>query len=110
MVDRFYPGRYDNLRPTNAKESKATTVIGMRIDDASAKVRAKGVADDEEDYDHPVWAGVIPVRTVIGEDEPCPRLLPALSRPESLSPYGAGRRLDEALSETHGIYEKNGQE
>jgi uncharacterized protein len=105
VVNRFYPDRSSDLRPTNAQEMKATTVIGMRIDEASAKVRAKGVADDEEDYDHPVWAGIIPVRTIIGTDEPCPRLLPGIERPASLSAYREGRRLDDALAETQRRYE-----
>lgn len=105
VVNRFYPGRADDLRATSTQESKATTVIGMRIEDASAKVRAKGVADEEEDYDHPVWAGVIPVRTVIGADQPCPRLLPDIARPDHLSAYREGARLDEALVQMQRVYE-----
>jgi nitroimidazol reductase NimA-like FMN-containing flavoprotein (pyridoxamine 5'-phosphate oxidase superfamily) len=105
VVDRLYPGRSADLRPTHAQEMKAAMVIGMRIEEASAKVRAKGVADDEEDYDHPVWAGVIPVRTIIVADEPCPRLMPGIERPDNLSAYRDGRRLDEALIETQSRYE-----
>lgn len=98
IVDRFYPGRAAQLRPTSRKESKATTVVRMRIEQASAKVRAKGVADDEADYAHPVWAGVIPVRTVLGADEPCPRLAAGVGRPKGLAGYRKGRRLDEVLA------------
>jgi nitroimidazol reductase NimA-like FMN-containing flavoprotein (pyridoxamine 5'-phosphate oxidase superfamily) len=105
VVNRFFPDRAETLRPTNAQETKATTVIGMRIEDASAKVRAKGVGDDEEDYDFPVWAGVIPVRTVIGPDAPCPRLQPGMARPAGLAGYRAGRGLDEALLEAQRLYE-----
>ncbi|MDQ0473578.1 nitroimidazol reductase NimA-like FMN-containing flavoprotein (pyridoxamine 5'-phosphate oxidase superfamily) [Labrys wisconsinensis] len=104
VVNRFFPGRAAELRATTGQESKATTVIGMRIEEASAKVRAKGVGDDEEDYGHPVWAGVIPVRTVIGADEPCPRLKPGIDRSEGLAAYREGRRLDEALLETQDLY------
>ena len=43
-------------------ELKATTVIGMTIDEASAKVRSKGVADEEEDYGLPIYAARFPVR------------------------------------------------
>ncbi|MEW6641246.1 MAG: pyridoxamine 5'-phosphate oxidase family protein [Pseudomonadota bacterium] len=98
IVDRFYPGRAATLRPTTEQEIKATTVIAMRIEDAAAKSRAKGVADDEEDYDFPVWAGVIPVRAVVGADEPCPRLMPGVTRPEGLAAYREGARLDEVFS------------
>ncbi len=77
----------------------------MRIEDASAKVRDKGVVDDEEDYAHPVWAGVIPVRTIVGADAPCPRQLPGIKRPEGLSIYREGRELDEALVQAQRLYE-----
>lgn len=105
VVNRLYPGRSQEVRPITAQETKATTVIGMHIDEASAKVRAKGVADNEADYDHPVWAGVIPVRTVIGDDKPCDRLEPGIARPATLSAYSSGRTLDEALAEVQHLYE-----
>jgi nitroimidazol reductase NimA-like FMN-containing flavoprotein (pyridoxamine 5'-phosphate oxidase superfamily) len=105
VVNRFYPGRAEELRPTTTQEAKATMVIGMRIEEASAKVRAKGVGDDEADYDHPVWAGVIPIQTVVGTDAPCPRLRSGISRPTGLSAYREGRRLDQALAETQRLYE-----
>ncbi|MUT22306.1 pyridoxamine 5'-phosphate oxidase family protein [Mesorhizobium loti] len=85
--------------------AKATMVIGMRIEEASAKVRAKGVADDEEDYGHPVWAGVIPVRMVIGAAEPCPRQMPGIERPGNLAGYAEGERLDRALMQAQAVYE-----
>jgi nitroimidazol reductase NimA-like FMN-containing flavoprotein (pyridoxamine 5'-phosphate oxidase superfamily) len=42
VVDRFYPGRSETLRPISAQEAKATMVIGMRIEEASSKVRQGG--------------------------------------------------------------------
>jgi uncharacterized protein len=64
FVERLYPGRWRELRAVNATELKVTTVLGMHIDEASAKLRTGGPADDEEDYALPIWAGVIPVRSV----------------------------------------------
>jgi nitroimidazol reductase NimA-like FMN-containing flavoprotein (pyridoxamine 5'-phosphate oxidase superfamily) len=101
MVDRLFPGRTAGLRPTTELEIKATAVVAMNIERASAKVRSKGVADDDEDYALPVYAERIPVRTVLGTPEPCPRLPAGVSRPAGLDGYRAGRRLDEALSEAH---------
>jgi uncharacterized protein len=101
MIDRFYPGRWETLRPATKQEIKATGVIGMTIDQASAKVRAKGIGDDEEDYALPIYAERIPVRTVIGTQEPCPRLLPGVERPATLAGYAQGRPLEEALKEAH---------
>lgn len=103
MVDRLFPGRTVQLRATTAQEIKATSVVWMEIDKASAKIRAKGVADDDEDYALPIYAERLPIRTVVGEPEPCPRLLPGVARPQSFATYRAGRSLDEALREAHAI-------
>ena len=69
FVERLYPGRWPGLRPVNKQELKATTVFGMHIDEAVAKVRSGAPVDDEEDYALPIWAGVFPVKQVLGE--PC---------------------------------------
>lgn len=97
MLERFYPGRDEGLRPMTAQELKATSVVGMTIDEASAKVRAKMNADDAEDLSVPVWAGVVPVSTVIGEWRPCPHNGPA-APPLGVEPYVPGLRLDEVLT------------
>lgn len=105
VIERLYKGRDAALRPVTAKETKATTVIAMRIEEASAKIRAAGVADDEEDYGHPVWAGVIPVRTVLGAAEPCPRLADGVTAGAPLDLYSEGERLDGALTAAMALYE-----
>jgi nitroimidazol reductase NimA-like FMN-containing flavoprotein (pyridoxamine 5'-phosphate oxidase superfamily) len=101
MVDRFFPHRTAGLRQSTEQEIKATAVIVMEIESASAKIRAKGVADDEEDYELPIYAERLPIHTVIGAPEPCPRLRPGVARPADLAAYRAGRPLEEALAETH---------
>lgn len=75
FVERLYPGRWQELRPVNAKELKATTVLGMHIDEASAKLRSGGPVDDEADYAQPVWVGVIPVYSAAGAPVGDERLL-----------------------------------
>jgi uncharacterized protein len=104
MVDRFFPDRTASLRASTTQEIKATSVIAMDIEQASAKIRAKGVADDEEDYELPIYAERIPVRTVLGAPEPCPRLREGVGRPATLQGYSEGRLLDEALSEAQRHY------
>ena len=101
MVDRFFPGRTAELRASTEQEIKATSVVAMEIERASAKIRAKGVADDEEDYALPIHAERLPVHTVIGAPEPCPRRLAGVERPAGLAGYRAGRPLEEALREAH---------
>ncbi len=105
VVDRFYPERNALLRPLTTQEAKATSVIMMPIDEASAKVRAKGVGDDEEDFALPIWAGVIPVTSVIGKTQPCTRLVPGVEKPETLSLFPEGGLLDTALATGQRLYE-----
>lgn len=66
FIDRLYPGRWDTLRPMHPKELAATTILRIELNEASAKVRDAGVKDDDADLDWPVWAGVIPVRAMLG--------------------------------------------
>jgi nitroimidazol reductase NimA-like FMN-containing flavoprotein (pyridoxamine 5'-phosphate oxidase superfamily) len=62
LTEHIMPGRWDDARRPNDKEMKATKVVELPIDLASAKVRTGGPGDEEEDYVLPVWAGVIPLR------------------------------------------------
>jgi hypothetical protein len=49
----------------------------------------------------PIYAERIPVRTVLGAPEPCPRLLDGVERPATLSGYSEGRLLEDALRDAH---------
>jgi nitroimidazol reductase NimA-like FMN-containing flavoprotein (pyridoxamine 5'-phosphate oxidase superfamily) len=78
FTERVLPGRWDEVRPPDRRELKATSILAMPLSEASAKVRTGPPVDDEADYDLPVWAGVLPVRTVIGEPEDDPQLAPGI--------------------------------
>jgi len=62
FTEHIVPQRWDDVRPPTAKELKATTVLRLPIQEASAKVRTGNPVDDEADYDLNIWAGVIPVQ------------------------------------------------
>lgn len=62
VTEHLIPGRWKEARLPNAKELNATSVVSIRIDDASAKVRVGPPVDEEEDYVLPVWAGVLPLQ------------------------------------------------
>ena len=87
FVERMVPGRWKGLRPVNKQELKATTVLGMRIEEASAKIRAAGVIDDEEDYQLPIWAGVVPVSMHAGVAKDDGRLAPGTKRPKNVKSF-----------------------
>lgn len=81
LIEGLYPGRWDTLRPINDKELSATSVLRIPLAEASAKVRDFGVKDNDADLDWPVWAGVIPLNTVVGmpnrEDDSVGHTVPA---------------------------------
>jgi uncharacterized protein len=74
FIERLAAGRQQQLRPTTAAELRQTAVMRISLEQASAKVRSGPPVDEEDDYDWPVWAGVLPVSTAIGRPEPDPRL------------------------------------
>ena len=90
MVEQLFPGRWAMLREMSAKEAKATTVLSMPLTEASAKVRPGMPVDDEEDYDLPIWAGVIPVRMEVLAPEDDPRNPAGLSAPEHAQNFRIG--------------------
>ncbi|RED48036.1 pyridoxamine 5'-phosphate oxidase family protein [Aestuariispira insulae] len=84
MMDNLWPGRWEELRPVRAQEIKATTVVTMEIEEASAKIRTGGPVDDEDDYALPIWAGVEPARQIIDPLVADPRLTDGIPIPDYL--------------------------
>lgn len=78
FTNHMVPGRWEEVRQPNEQELKSTTVLVLQLDEVSAKVRTGSPLDDEEDYSLPVWAGVVPVRTEVGEPIADQRLLPGI--------------------------------
>ena len=70
FMEQLIPGRWDTLRPVKPKELKATRLIGLRIDEASAKIRSGPPADDAADVTWPTWGGVLPLSIDAGEPQP----------------------------------------
>jgi nitroimidazol reductase NimA-like FMN-containing flavoprotein (pyridoxamine 5'-phosphate oxidase superfamily) len=88
IVEHIVPGRWPEVRWPNESEMKATSVLALPIEEASAKVRTGPPLDDEEDYELDVWAGVIPLANDPLEPEPDPRLGTDIAVP----PYVTGYR------------------
>lgn len=72
FVEKLSPGRWELLRPITEQEVKATGIMRVKLDEASMKVRAEGVLDDDEDLNWPVWAGVLPIHPQWGTPEQDP--------------------------------------
>lgn len=67
ISEHLMPGRWDELRAPHDREVKMTGVIALEISSASAKVTDGMPKDEDEDYEIPVWAGVLPLTSVLGE-------------------------------------------
>jgi hypothetical protein len=61
IVDHITPGRWEEARPPDDRELRQTSVLRMPIEEASAKIRVGGPADDVEDLALPIWAGQVPI-------------------------------------------------
>lgn len=87
MSEHLIEGRWKEVRPPNEKELKATTVLAIEMEQASAKIRTGPPKDDKEDYDLDIWAGVVPLG--IGVDTPVSDelLKPGVKMSESVRNY-----------------------
>jgi nitroimidazol reductase NimA-like FMN-containing flavoprotein (pyridoxamine 5'-phosphate oxidase superfamily) len=81
FTDHIVPGRWAEVRPVTGNELRATTVLALPIKEASAKARTGPPIDDEDDYDWPIWAGVVPLHTRTGEPVPDERVRPDAPEP-----------------------------
>ena len=91
FTERLMPGRWADARSPNRKELKATAVVAVPIEMASAKVRSGPPGDEEEDYALPVWAGVLPIVQKVGPPEADGRLAEEIALPDYLVKYLAER-------------------
>ncbi|SFW56959.1 hypothetical protein SAMN02927921_02396 [Sinomicrobium oceani] len=87
IINHMVPDHWDHVRQPNDKELRATRVLEISIDTASAKIRAEGVVDDKEDHLLPLWAGVIPVTEVMETPVSDPLLPPGIEIPGSVEKY-----------------------
>ncbi|HRI03770.1 MAG TPA: pyridoxamine 5'-phosphate oxidase family protein [Pyrinomonadaceae bacterium] len=85
LTEHFVRGRWEEVRWPTELELKATSVLKLPINEASAKIRTGPPIDDEEDYSMNVWAGVIPLTLTPNEPVPDPKLPPDIELPEHLS-------------------------
>jgi uncharacterized protein len=81
ITDHLIPGRWAAARQPTTKEMAATAVLSVPLTEASVKVRTGMPADEPEDYDLAVWAGVLPISMTFGSPEPDPKMRPEINVP-----------------------------
>ena len=75
FIDHLVPGRSDDgLKPISEQDLIDTTVIRYPLNEMSAKIRTGHPNDEDEDYNLPVWAGVIPILRQFGEPITDPKM------------------------------------
>lgn len=100
LVEHLIPGRWDDCRQPNAREMKATWILEIPIDEASAKIRTGGPIDDDEDYALDLWAGVLPMGSGFGKPIADTKLRRGIKTPAYLARYARPSRAPSASS-TH---------
>ena len=87
IVDHVIPGRWETVREPSDLEMRATLVLRLAVDEASAKIRTGPPVDDDEDYATAIWAGELPIQTRVLAPRPDPRLAPAIPVPAHVTAY-----------------------
>ncbi len=87
LSEHFIKGRWNDVREPTEQELRATSVLSLQLEEASAKIRTGPPLDDEEDYSLPIWAGVIPLKMVAGEPIADPRLPQTIAVPDYARNY-----------------------
>jgi nitroimidazol reductase NimA-like FMN-containing flavoprotein (pyridoxamine 5'-phosphate oxidase superfamily) len=90
LSEHMIPGRWADVRKPSEQELQQTTVLSLPLLEASAKVRTGPPLDDEEDYDLPVWAGVIPLRLIAEPPRDDPRVHAGIAAPKYSREYRRG--------------------
>jgi nitroimidazol reductase NimA-like FMN-containing flavoprotein (pyridoxamine 5'-phosphate oxidase superfamily) len=88
FAERIAPNRWADARPPTPQELKATSILALPLDEASAKVRTGPPVDADADRALDVWAGVVPIRVVRGEPAPDPALRSGIEIPPYLRDAG----------------------
>ena len=92
FTEHIMKGRWEQIRWPTELEMKGTTVLALPIEEVSAKVRTGDPKDDEEDYELPIWAGVLPLQLTPGTPIPDTRLKAGIAVPENVAKYSRGSR------------------
>jgi len=91
LVEKLVPGRWGDARIPTEKELRATALLRIPLEEASAKIRTGPPVDDEADLELPVWAGVVGLSTVMAEPERDELLATGVEQPAYLREMLAAR-------------------
>jgi hypothetical protein len=90
VSDQIIPKRWEEVREPNPKELKATTVLSIPVNEASAKIRTGPPIDENEDYELDIWAGEVPLMLKAQQPVNDPLLKKAILTSKSVIEYLEG--------------------
>ncbi len=99
LSEHLVPGRWAEVRKPSDRELRATSVLALPTSEFSLKTRTGPPSDDEDDYELPVWAGVLPLHMQAGEAMADPCQAGDQSVPEYVNQYSRPRRGQRVSSE-----------
>jgi hypothetical protein len=92
FIEKLVPGRSKELRGSHDQELKATTLLGMKISEASGKIRDGGVHGNDQDAAEKIWAGVLEIETRFTGLTP-DHETPVIAAPSTLLEQMIGKRI-----------------
>lgn len=97
ITEHAVPGRWAEVRAPSLKHLKATVVLAVEIETASAKVREGGVVEDADAPDADVRCGVVPLITTVGAPMTDANVPSGVAVPASV--HGLGARVSDVGSD-----------
>jgi hypothetical protein len=94
LTEHIAPGRWEQSRQPTESEMKATMVLRLPLVEASAKIRTGPPLDDDEDYQLPVWAGVLPLKLKAEAPIKDPLLPDEIKPPANVTNYDRTRSAE----------------
>lgn len=90
LTNQLVPGRWADTKPPTRQQLKATSILALPIDEASAKIRNGPPGNDPADAEEwaATWTGVLPIRQAVGEPIPAPDLPKGVKVPDPIARYG----------------------
>jgi nitroimidazol reductase NimA-like FMN-containing flavoprotein (pyridoxamine 5'-phosphate oxidase superfamily) len=67
IVEHVLPGRWAEVRQPTDNELRATEIVALALDQATAKIRNAGAVDTPADLKQKVWSGVLPIESRYGQ-------------------------------------------
>lgn len=94
ISEHIVPGRWKDARYPTVQELKATSVLKLPLEEASAKVRNGPPKDEGEDTAESIWTGVLPVQCVCGTPIASMRSGIGVGIPEYVKNYSRTRPMN----------------